>query len=1001
MAGVDKNKLIENASKLIAKNQLDKAIKELQKVLELEPKNSQIALKIAELFLKLDNKEEAIKYYEIASNIFRDSGFYDKAIAVSRQILTLNPVSSQAYIKLAELFKKKNLIAEAVSNYKVAIAIYEKEGNQQKALKILQTITELEPSNLPGRMKLAELYIKNGLNGQAYTELSKIANKLIEAKRTVDLITVYEKMVSIKPGEINIIKELIKLYLSRGDYNKVLLKVKDIIASGNSDTEILLALAKAYIALDKIPHAISAYKEVAKLYTKAGLDGQAEDIYKKILELDPTDQLALQKIVKVKVEPQPLEEVISEPIQTKEKESIQQPIKQTTSPSESVIEQIETKSFEPNKPIIEASTQAAKTKGVAEKKETLSNEEIEKLFSEAEVYRRYGLNSKAEERLKQVLEINPHNKKALTSLFEIYEADRKYAEASNLVEKLYNILVADGEIEKADDFVRRAIANDPGNEVLKALIGYTPEEEKVLAKQEEAKTLKETRSPIEVTKEDTLTKLQTPPQSIPQEQAKTTPSQKIPTEVENIETSQQIDTGIEIELEPSSSSVKEVSEEQISTEIPVEQKSEPVIAEKPEEEQIKEEVPIPDQINFAPELTEGKEEELNITTEQKSEQEDEIGISFSEEEFETEKESYIPTATKETPVTHANEEEKPLDIDIIDALDEAEFYYQQGILTEAKEILQKVLKIVPNEQRAKDRLAEIVAKEEEQKGKDISRIPDLDESFIQKEAEHVIVASSDEGLFDLAQELEKELSKSNITSQVQKPAEEEQQISVEEVLEAFKKGVEKSVDKQDAETHYNLGIAYKEMGLIDEAINEFNIATQSQEKRADGLIMLGMSYMGKGLPGKAINAYKQALEIKGGIKPENIGLLYEFAIAYEAYGDMQNAYNYYEEVKKIDEDFREVKNKVEQLKKFVEEQTEEKQDSNVQAEKFTLESLLKDEEIANTNLLTDSEKKEENVLVTEQKEAQVKTANFKEQSPVEENGEQNKAKPTKKKVSYI
>ncbi|MGC8578475.1 MAG: tetratricopeptide repeat protein [bacterium] len=995
MAGVDKNKLIESANKFIARNQPDKAIKELQRVLELEPKNTQIALKIAELFLKLNNKEEAIKHYEIASNIFRDSGFYDKAIAVFRQILTLNPVSAQAYIKLAELFRKKNLIAEAVSNYKVAIAIYEKEGKPQEALKILQTITELEPSNLPGRMKLAELYIKNGLKEQAYTELSRIANKLIEARRVVDLITVYEKMLSIKPGEISIIKELIKLYLSRGDYQKVLLKVKDIIASGNSDTDVLLALAKAYTALDKIPHAISAYKEVAKLYSKAGLEDEADNIYKKILELDPTDQQALQKVVKVKVEPQPVEEIIPQPIETKEEKPKIQVQEQPAKPPETFVEKEKKQVVEQRKPVVEPATQISSVKPEVEKKEKPSTEEIEKLFSEAEVYKRYGLSNKAEEKFKQILEISPHNRKALISLFEIYEASKRFSEASGLAEKLYNELIADGEIEKAEDFVKRAIANDPGNEVLKALIGYTPEEEKPSTEFEELKPHEEPPVSVEVPVEEK--RVEPPPSPTQQQPVEAPYNQEIPSTSEETEVSQQIDTGIEIEVEPSAPP-PEASAEEVNVEIPVVNINEQAQEEKIAGEQVKEEVPIPDQINFAPELTEEREE-VNVTADQKQVQEDEIGISFSEEEFETGKEDYIPQEEKEKPPI-IEKEEKPLDIDIVDALDEAEFYYQQGILSEAKEILQKVLKLAPNEQRAKDRLAEILAREEASKPQVESIPSDLDESFIQKEADHVVVASSDEGLFDLAQELEKELAVSSITQEVQQPSEEEQQISVEEVLEAFKKGVEKSVDKQDAETHYNLGIAYKEMGLLDEAINEFNIATLSPEKKADGLIMLGMSYMGKGLPGKAIEMYKQALEAKGGIKPENIGLLYEFAIAYEAYGDMQNAYNYYDEVRKIDEGFREVKVKLEQLKKFIEEQSAEKQVTDEQSEKFTLDSLLKEEDLIETPEHNTREEKEE-VIVSKEQEAPIEVTKFEEPKTPEENMKQDKVKPAKKKVSYI
>jgi tetratricopeptide (TPR) repeat protein len=1007
LANIDKNKLIESANKFIAKNQLDKAIKDLQKILEIEPKNSQVALKIAELFLKLDKKEDAVNYYEIAANIFSSSGFYDKAIAVLRQILTINPVSSQTYIKLAELFKKKNLIAEAVSNYKVAIAIYEKEGKTKEALKILQTITELEPSNLSGRMKLAELYIKNNLKEQAYTELTQIAKRLVEAKRTIDLITVYEKMLSIKPGEISIIKELIRLYLSRGDYQKVLIKVKDAITSGNSDTEILLALAKAYVALDKIPHAISAYKEVAKLYTKSGLDTQAEEIYKKILELDPTDQQALQKIVGTKEEPPAIKEITPEPIETKEeKYTIEKPKEHIeeliAKPKEVISEQIPKKEQQIEKAKIETHFRASSTEPEHRKEEKPPPEEIEKLFSEAQVYKRYGLNNKAEEKLKQILEFSPSNRNVLTELFELYEVSKRYKEASTLAERLYNLFIADGEIEKAESFVKKAIANDPHNEVLKALIGYAaPSEQKEVIQQPEEQIIKQPEEenipPSKLTETEVESRQEKMPISSQEEIKSELDQQRVTAEA--VGGSEEIDTGIEIEVETTGPQAENIPEE-----TKIEPRTQPSIAESSADnagsEQPAKEIPIPEQLNFTPELTEEKETEINVAPEEK--QEDELGISFSEEEFEVDnKEPHVEPVVQQPPqpplVTQEKEQPRQ-DIDIIDSLDEAEFYYQQGIISEAKEILQKILSIAPNEQRAKERLAEILAKEAEQNQQVDNKITDLDESFIQKEAEHVVTATADEGLFDLAEELEKELSITSAASQAEQQPEEEQQVSVEEVLEAFKKGVEKSVDKQDAETHYNLGIAYKEMGLIDEAINEFNIATLSPEKKADGLIMLGMSYMGKGLPGKAIEMYKQALDAKGGIKPENIGLLYEFAIAYEAYGDMQNAYNYFEEVKRMDENFRDVKEKVEQLKKFVEGETTIPPKAQEEKEKFTLDELLKED--MSEEPIQKQPAKEMGIILNE--ESNVKQNIVDEKKDIEDKVVvQNKQKPVKKKVSYI
>src|SRR5690606_34227328 len=89
------------------------------------------------------------------------------------------------------------------------------------------------------------------------------------------------------------------------------------------------------------------------------------------------------------------------------------------------------------------------------------------------------------------------------------------------------------------------------------------------------------------------------------------------------------------------------------------------------------------------------------------------------------------------------------------------------------------------------------------------------------------------------------------------------QYSVEEVFSAFKKGLEQVVRPEDVDTHYDLGIAYKEMGLLDDAISEFNVARngcRGQKKELDCLTMVGMLELMRGNPPAAVEAYREALQ---------------------------------------------------------------------------------------------------------------------------------------------
>ena len=70
--------------------------------------------------------------------------------------------------------------------------------------------------------------------------------------------------------------------------------------------------------------------------------------------------------------------------------------------------------------------------------------------------------------------------------------------------------------------------------------------------------------------------------------------------------------------------------------------------------------------------------------------------------------------------------------------------------------------------------------------------------------------------------------------------------SLDGLFSAFKKGLDQQVESGDTETHFNLGIAYKEMGLYDDAIGEFEQASHDPQRIADSLTLQAMCYREKG-----------------------------------------------------------------------------------------------------------------------------------------------------------
>jgi len=122
-------------------------------------------------------------------------------------------------------------------------------------------------------------------------------------------------------------------------------------------------------------------------------------------------------------------------------------------------------------------------------------------------------------------------------------------------------------------------------------------------------------------------------------------------------------------------------------------------------------------------------------------------------------------------------------------------------------------------------------------------------------------------------------------------------------------------DTKDLETHYHLGIAYKEMELIDHAIAEFQTASADMERRFDCLVMLGMCFMEKEEYDKAIHCFNDASGVKELSKEEIIRLRYRLGLAYESNGMNQEALKAYHQVIDLDSTFLDVRNRIERLKR--------------------------------------------------------------------------------------
>jgi tetratricopeptide (TPR) repeat protein len=134
-----------------------------------------------------------------------------------------------------------------------------------------------------------------------------------------------------------------------------------------------------------------------------------------------------------------------------------------------------------------------------------------------------------------------------------------------------------------------------------------------------------------------------------------------------------------------------------------------------------------------------------------------------------------------------------------------------------------------------------------------------------------------------------------------------------DMLRKFKAGVAENVDDEDYQSHYDLGVAYKEMGLVDEAIAEFQKALRGPQNRVRTYESIGQCFIEKGQNAMAATILTRALGEKGQTDDQLVGVLYLLGRANESLGKHDDAMQYYQRVFVVDITFHDVADRMNAL----------------------------------------------------------------------------------------
>jgi tetratricopeptide (TPR) repeat protein len=298
--GIDREDILDTAQKYILKGQFQKAVKEYLKLVEADPQDKRLYLKLGDLYLKNGEEDKAIQAYLKVANLYEEEDLNFRAISIYKKILSTNPKFTEAFHKIAKLYLREGLAGNAKNCYQSILRINPNDSEALKALKNIENPQQpkeraVPPStadsfpsghpHAPERKSVAEtsdLLPSPAMDGSMLSSEPGISTLDKDSEMHYHLGVAYKEMelfdYAITEFELASSGYSMKFdsyimlgncYLEKGDYNKSIEYYKmSFKIQGLSKEKVAwlhFNLGLAYEASGKVSEAIDAFNLVLKL----------------------------------------------------------------------------------------------------------------------------------------------------------------------------------------------------------------------------------------------------------------------------------------------------------------------------------------------------------------------------------------------------------------------------------------------------------------------------------------------------------------------------------------------------------------------------------------------------------------------------------------------------------------------------------------------------------------------------------------------------------------
>ncbi len=265
---IDRVRVKKEADKLLTAGKVERAIDEFQKLVEDNPKDYGTLNQIGDLCVQIGRNKEGVEIHKRLGSAYERDGFHARAAAIFQKVVRNAPEDIDAAQRLADLYRQMNKTGDAVKVHLQVAEHFQKKGLIKRALEEFNKVVDLDPKNLKMKVKLADLYNKEGMKERAAGIYLEVAESLAMEQMHGEANQILERAKAmISTPQVFLTQS--RLGVIQGDYTSAAQHLREGLTSNPRNTELLEALAEIELRSGHPDRALEALAEVAQLPEKS------------------------------------------------------------------------------------------------------------------------------------------------------------------------------------------------------------------------------------------------------------------------------------------------------------------------------------------------------------------------------------------------------------------------------------------------------------------------------------------------------------------------------------------------------------------------------------------------------------------------------------------------------------------------------------------------------------------------------------------------------------